>query len=103
MSTAVIAASALAAALRPWSVLLGLALAMAAIAQPAAAVEVERVRSAGGIEAWLVRDHANPIITVRLAFRGGAALDPAGKEGLAEMASSLLDEEIGRASCRERV
>ncbi|HJO71238.1 MAG TPA: pitrilysin family protein [Rhodospirillales bacterium] len=95
MSTAVIAASALAAALRPWSVLLGLALAMAAIAQPAAAVEVERVRSAGGIEAWLVRDHANPIITVRLAFRGGAALDPAGKEGLAEMASSLLDEGAG--------
>ncbi|MDP6574379.1 MAG: pitrilysin family protein [Rhodospirillales bacterium] len=95
MSTAVTAASALAAALRPWCVVLGLALAMAALAQPAAAVEVERVRSTGGIEAWLVRDHANPIITVRLAFRGGAALDPAGKEGLAEMVSSLLDEGAG--------
>ena len=89
------AASTLPAALRAWCVVLGLALAVAAIAPPAAAVEVERVRSTGGIEAWLVQDHTNPIITVRLAFRGGAALDPAGKEGLAEMVSSLLDEGAG--------
>ena len=88
-------ASTLAAALRAWCVVLGLALAMAVNAVPAGAVEVERVQSAGGIEAWLVRDHANPIITVRLAFRGAAALDPAGKEGLAEMVSSLLDEGAG--------
>ena len=84
-----------AAARRAWCVVLGLAVALAAVAVPAGAVEVERVRSAGGIEAWLVRDHANPIITVRLAFRGGAALDPAGQEGLAEMVSSLLDEGAG--------
>ena len=86
---------AFAAAVRPWCVVIGLILAIAAIARPAAAVEVERVRSASGIEAWLVRDHANPIITVRLAFRGGAALDPTGKEGLAGMVSSLLDEGAG--------
>ena len=73
-------------------VVLGLILAVAIVAQPAAAVEVERVRSADGVEAWLVRDHTNPIITVRLAFRGGAALDPAGKEGLANMVSALIDE-----------
>ena len=59
------------------------------------AVTIERVLSLGGIEAWLVRDHTNPIITMRFAFRGGAALDPEGREGLANMVSTLLDEGAG--------
>ena len=42
-------------------------------------IKPERVVSIGGIEAWLIRDHRNPIISLRFAFRGGAALDPAGK------------------------
>jgi zinc protease len=67
----------------------------ALIAPPSKAVEVERVISPGGIEAWLVRDHRNPIINFRFAFRGGAALDPKGKEGLANLVSSLLDEGAG--------
>ncbi len=62
---------------------------------PAGAVTIERVLSPGGIEAWLVRDHTNPIITMRFAFRGGAALDPEGREGLANMVSTLLDEGAG--------
>ena len=65
------------------------------LSMPALAVEVERVVSPGGIEAWLVREHANPIISLRFAFRGGAALDPAGKEGLANLASSTMDEGAG--------
>ncbi len=73
----------------------GLFLAIAGAALPGRAIEVERVVSPGGLEAWLVRDHANPIIALRLAFRGGAALDPAGKEGLANMAAALLDEGAG--------
>lgn len=59
------------------------------------AVTIERVLSLGGIEAWLVRDNTNPIITMRFAFRGGAALDPEGREGLANMVSTLLDEGAG--------
>ena len=63
---------------------------------PAAAkIEIERVVSPGGIEAWLVEDHLVPVIAVRFAFRGGSAVDPVGKEGLAEMASSLQDEGAG--------
>jgi len=62
---------------------------------PARAVEVQRVISPGGIEAWLVEDHGNPIISLDLAFRGGAALDPEGKEGLANLVSGLLDEGAG--------
>ena len=70
------------------------ALAFVAIG-PARAVEVQRVVSPGGIEAWLVEDHGNPIISLDIAFRGGAALDPAGKEGLANMVSGLIDEGAG--------
>jgi len=42
-----------------------------------------------------VRDNRNPIISMRFAFRGGAALDPAGKEGLANLVASTLDEGAG--------
>ena len=66
-----------------------------AVIGPARAVEVQRVVSPGGIEAWLVEDHSNPIISLDVAFRGGAALDPAGKEGLANMVSGLIDEGAG--------
>ncbi len=61
---------------------------------PADAVDVTPVVSPGGITAWLVRDPRNPIINLRFAFRGGAALDPAGKEGLASMVAGLLDEGV---------
>ncbi|MDR3435899.1 pitrilysin family protein [Telmatospirillum sp.] len=62
---------------------------------PANAVTIEKVSSPGGIEAWLVQDHTNPIIAVNFSFRGGAALDPPGKTGLTEMVASLLDEGAG--------
>jgi zinc protease len=53
------------------------------------------VTSPNGIEAWLVQDHANPIIALSVAFKGGASTDPAGKTGLAEMVGGLLDEGAG--------
>ena len=62
---------------------------------PARAVEVQRVVSKGGLEAWLVEDHSNPIIALDLAFRGGSALDPQGKAGLANLVASLIDEGAG--------
>lgn len=66
------------------------------LALPArAAIDIERVVSPGGIEAWLVRDEKNPIIAVQFAFDGGTELDPAGKYGLATMVSALLDEGAG--------
>jgi zinc protease len=64
-------------------------------ARSAQAVTVQRVVSPQGIEAWLVEDHTNPILSMRFAFRGGSALDPSGKEGLARMVSALLDEGAG--------
>jgi len=61
----------------------------------AAAVQVERVVSKGGIEAWFVRDTSVPILSVEFLFRGGAALEPTQKAGLANLVSSLLDEGAG--------
>lgn len=60
-----------------------------------AAVDVERVVSPGGIEAWLVRDTNVPVLSIEFAFDGGAALDPEGKEGLANLLSAVLDEGAG--------
>ncbi|HEX7968020.1 MAG TPA: pitrilysin family protein [Stellaceae bacterium] len=74
--------------------LVGTALLLVAI--PAqAANKIEEVRSASGITAWLVEDHSLPVVTLDVSFRGGAALDPADKAGLAMLTSNLLDEGAG--------
>src|SRR2546423_1103408 len=61
----------------------------------AAAMNIERVTSRGGIEAWLVRDPAVPLIAVEFAMPGSADQDPAERPGIADMATSLLDEGAG--------
>jgi len=61
----------------------------------AKAVTIQPVTGASGVEAWLVEDHTVPVVTIRFAFTGGAALDPAGKGGTASMVASLLDEGAG--------
>jgi zinc protease len=64
--------------------------------QQAKAVEVQEVISDGGIRAWLIEDHMNPLMTMDIAFTGaGAATDPDGKLGLANMVSGLIDEGAG--------
>jgi zinc protease len=62
---------------------------------PAHATKIERVVSAGGIEAWLVHEPAVPLIAVDFAFSGGANQDPEGKSGVAYFVASLLDEGAG--------
>jgi zinc protease len=59
------------------------------------AAAVQRVVSPGGIEAWLVEETTVPIIVADLAFRGGAAQDPAEKPGVANLLAGLLDEGAG--------
>jgi zinc protease len=77
-----------------------LALAVTLPAAPAMATTIERVVSNGGIVAWLVHDNAVPLITVDFAFTGGAAQDPAGKAGTANLMASLLDEGAGDFDAR---
>jgi zinc protease len=59
------------------------------------AVDIQEVRSEGGITAWLVEDYTVPIIALRFMFEGGSAQDPEGKEGLANLMTGLFDEGAG--------
>jgi zinc protease len=61
----------------------------------ARAVDIQSVTSPGGITAWLIEDHSNPLISLSFGFKGGASEDPQGKEGLATFISGLLDEGSG--------
>lgn len=66
------------------------------LALPAlAAAPIQTATSPGGLTFWLVEERAIPIVTVEIEFRGGASLDPEGKEGLAELFSGLLEEGAG--------
>jgi zinc protease len=67
----------------------------------ASAIEIKEITSSKGIKAWLVEDHTNPIITMDISFRGGSALDPIGKEGLANLVSATLDEGAGDIKSQE--
>lgn len=67
---------------------------------PALAKPAEIVKSPGGIVAWLVEDHANPMLAMSFAFRAGAATDPADKVGLATFVSGMLDEGAGEMDSR---
>ena len=59
------------------------------------AMTIEKIVSPSGIEAWLVREKAVPLVTLNYAFHGGAAQDEADKAGTANLASDLLDEGAG--------
>lgn len=61
----------------------------------ALAVDIQRIVSPSGIEAWLVEEDTVPLIAMSFAFVGGSAQDPAGRPGVANMLSGLLDEGAG--------
>jgi zinc protease len=58
-------------------------------------VPVQKIVSPGGIEAWLVSDSTVPIIEMRARWKGGAASDPAGKQGIAGLMADMLTEGAG--------
>jgi zinc protease len=61
----------------------------------ASAMNIEKIVSPAGIEAWLVREQAVPLVTLNYSFHGGSTQDPAGKAGTANLAADLLDEGAG--------
>jgi zinc protease len=65
-------------------------------AQPAAFdVNVERVISPGGIEAWLVSDSTVPMIVLRAYWRGGSAIEPERLTGVTGVMADMLTEGSG--------
>ena len=78
------------------AVIAGFCLALGLSARPAQAVEVQRVVSPMGIEAWLIEDDTVPLISVAFAFEGaGTAADEDQRLGLANLLSGMLDEGAG--------
>lgn len=67
---------------------------------PASAMNIQTVKSPGGIEAWLVEDKSVPLVALRFAFSGGNTQDPVGKTGVAHFVSSMLDEGAGDLNSR---
>ena len=64
-------------------------------AAPAAAMDIERIVSPSGIEAWLVREQSVPMVTLNYAFHGGSSQDAPDKAGTANFAANMLDEGAG--------
>lgn len=56
------------------------------------------VQTAAGIEAWHVPSPVVPLVALAFTFEGGAAQDPEGKAGCAQMLARLLDEGAGDLS-----
>src|SRR5687768_18202900 len=65
------------------------------LASAAQAFQIQEVRSPGGISAWLVEEHAVPLIAMSYSFRGGTASELADKQGVTYFLSGMLDEGAG--------
>ena len=70
-------------------------LAETATRSPTTPTQVLPVETAPGIEAWQVTSPIVPMVAIAFTFEGGAAQDPPGKAGTAQMMSRLLDEGAG--------
>jgi len=70
-------------------------LALFAVAPPASAMTIEKIVSPSGITAWLVREHAVPLVALSYAFHGGSSQDDAAKGGTANLTADLVDEGAG--------
>ena len=65
------------------------------LSRPAHAMDIQTVKSPGGLAAWLVEEHGNPVMALRFSFEGGNAQDPEGKDGLANFMTAMMDEGAG--------
>lgn len=77
-----------------------LALWLGLAAPLAAQIEIEEVRSPGGIDAWLVHEPSIPFVALSISFRGGAALDPQDKLGVTGFMAAMLEEGTGDLDAR---
>ncbi len=64
-------------------------------------LDVQVLKSPGGISAWLVEDHTVPVISLNFSFEGGLAFDPDDKPGVGRLVSILLDEGAGDLKSQE--
>ena len=67
----------------------------AAAARTGSPADVRSIATREGLEAWRVESDFVPLIALAFTFEGGAAQDPEGKAGAAQMLARLLDEGAG--------
>ncbi len=77
------------------AVLMMAAAALSLTSVRASADDIQILTTPAGIEVWLKSESSIPIVSLEMAFRGGASLDPEDREGLANMITGLLDEGAG--------
>jgi len=82
-------------AMRLCALLAAFGLGVTAAAAQGSTMKIQEVTSPGGIKAWLVESHVNPLIAIRFAFVGGASQDAPGKDGQAYFVTSMMDEGAG--------
>jgi zinc protease len=66
-----------------------------------AEIDIEEVTTPGGLEAWLVEDHAIPFVALEIRFRGGASLDAQDARGATNLMVGLLEEGAGDLGAQE--
>ena len=75
--------------------LTALVFACAALVPAAQAADIKAVDLGKNVEVWFSEDHTVPIIAFDISLPAGSGYDPAGKDGLASFAASLIDEGAG--------
>lgn len=79
-------------------ILIGLSMTKVSLAQDNAAriLNIQELKSNGGIDFMLVSDHTLPIVTINFAFTGAGSInDPLDKVGLGQLVSNVIDEGAG--------
>lgn len=75
------------------SLIAGAAFAVVSAISPAfAQIEVQEIKTEGGLTAWLVEEHSIPFTALELRFKGGTSLDRAGKRGEVNLMMATLEE-----------
>ncbi len=75
--------------------------ALPAFADGGKILNVQKLTTPSGIEAWIVEDKSVPVISMSFSFEGGLTYDPAGKSGVGRLVSILLDEGADQMKSQE--
>jgi zinc protease len=60
-----------------------------------ALADIQVVTSPGGVTAWLVSESFVPIVAIEMAWKGGASVEPQGKDGLGWVLGYMMNEGAG--------
>jgi zinc protease len=64
-------------------------------ASAADALQIQEVKSQGGVSAWLVEEHSVPLVAMSFSFNSGTASEPADRPGVTYFIAGMLDEGAG--------